>query len=76
MNAAAIVRDIAYKRKRLINDSTVEHIIWEETGFPAFWAIPTDGATPEECFKKQVNTFFDNWDKGEKINEQRQKEKG
>ncbi len=40
-----------------VDDETAEYIAWEETGFPAFWAIPTDGATPEECFRKQVHEF-------------------
>ena len=28
--------------------------IWEHTGFPSFWLIPEDGATPEECLRKQL----------------------
>ena len=35
-----------------------EVIIWGHTGFPAFWRIGKDGATPEECFKTQVDKFF------------------
>jgi hypothetical protein len=29
-------------------------IAWEFTGFPCFWNIPADGATPEECFRTQL----------------------
>ena len=34
-----------------------EFVLWEKTGFPSFWNIPEDGATPEECFRKQVLKF-------------------
>ncbi|MFA5458047.1 MAG: hypothetical protein WC261_10495 [Synergistaceae bacterium] len=36
------------------DDEFVEFIVYEKTGYPAFWNIPEDGATPEECFRKQV----------------------
>lgn len=29
-------------------------LLWNATGFPQFWAIPEDGATPAECCRKQV----------------------
>ena len=32
----------------------IDYAIWEETGYPAFWNIPADGATPEACFRKQL----------------------
>lgn len=35
-------------------DDFIEYIVWEKTGYPAFWNIPRDGATPEECFRKQL----------------------
>lgn len=41
------------------SEEEVEHIVWGHTGFPAFWNIPTDGATPEECFRKQLQTYKD-----------------
>jgi hypothetical protein len=34
-----------------------EYIIWGHTGWPSFWNIPKDGATPEECFKKQLQDY-------------------
>src|SRR5476649_1519547 len=37
--------------------SELEHIIWEQTGFPEFWNIPEDGKTPEQCFRKQLYDF-------------------
>ena len=35
-------------------DEILDFIIWEKTGYPSFWNIPGDGATPEECFRKQL----------------------
>jgi len=32
----------------------LESIAWGETGYPCFWNIPEDGATPLECFTIQV----------------------
>jgi len=39
------------------SDDEVGFIVWEKTGFPAFWRIPEDGATGEECFRKQIQDF-------------------
>lgn len=36
-----------------------EHILWTYTGYPAFWRIPEDGATPEECLRKQLSEVRD-----------------
>ena len=36
-----------------------EYILWEETGFPAFWDIPRDGRTVEECCRKQLQEYKD-----------------
>lgn len=30
------------------------YILWEYTGYPAFWNMPEDGETPEECLRKQL----------------------
>ena len=38
-------------------EEEIEFIIWGKTGFPSFWQIPKDGATPEECFRKQLAEF-------------------
>lgn len=35
-------------------DEFLEYVIWEKTGYPHFWNIPEDGASPEECFRKQL----------------------
>ena len=35
------------------------HILWEETGYPEFWNIPGDGATPEACLRKQLAELRD-----------------
>ncbi len=37
----------------------IDHIIYGHTGFPAFWNIPEDGSTPEECFRKQLQEYKD-----------------
>lgn len=29
-------------------------IAWEFTGYPQWWNIPADGATPQECFRTQL----------------------
>lgn len=35
-------------------DDQALNILWEYTGYPGFWNIPEDGATPEECMRKQL----------------------
>ena len=40
-----------------MNMRLCETIIWGHTGYPCFWR-KEDGATPEECFKTQVDKFF------------------
>lgn len=37
----------------------VETILWEHTGFPAFWSTPADGLTPVECCRKQLQELKD-----------------
>ena len=41
------------------SDDYVDYILWEKTGFPEFWDIPKDGATPEECLRKQLQDLKD-----------------
>lgn len=41
-----------------ITDQEASGIIWSYTGFPGFWNIQSDGATPEECFRKQLREYF------------------
>lgn len=48
------VKDEAAKHGRVLDDDGAEYILWEHTGFPGFWQIGVDGATPEECLRKQV----------------------
>lgn len=36
------------------SDAELDAILWSETGFPDFWNIPEDGATPEACCRKQL----------------------
>jgi hypothetical protein len=40
-----------------LSDEQLEDVIWTFTGFPCFWCIPGDGATPEECFRKQIREW-------------------
>jgi len=42
----------------------IEAIIWGQTGFPCFWKIPQDGATPEACFRKQLKKASEKYKKG------------
>lgn len=35
----------------------IEYMVWERTGYPCFWDIPSSGSTPEECFRKQLLEF-------------------
>lgn len=35
-------------------DNQAWYVLWECTGYPAFWDIPKSGATPEECLRKQL----------------------
>lgn len=52
------VKWVAASIGRSCDDELAEYILWEHTGFPSFWAIPEDGATPEACLEKQVLEFF------------------
>lgn len=40
-------------------DEDLDSLLWEHTGFPNFWNIPRDGATPEECCRKQLEGLRD-----------------
>ncbi len=40
-------------------ENQVHNILWGETGFPWWWDIPKDGATPEECLRTQVQRYAD-----------------
>lgn len=44
--------------KPIPTDEEIGDILWSQTGWPAFWNIPSDGATPVECLRKQVREFF------------------
>jgi len=46
------------------SDDYVDYILWEKTGFPEFWNIPKDGATPEECLRKQLKQLRDKAEEG------------
>ena len=40
-------------------DEQLSDIIWNHTGYPDFWLIGEDGATPEECFRTQLKEFLE-----------------
>ena len=42
-----------------LTDEQVEFALWSHTGYPAFWRIPKDGNTPEECMRKQLQELKD-----------------
>ena len=50
--------DIARECLPGYSDDDLEIIIWEFTGYPAFWRIPEDGDTPEACMRKQLAVFL------------------
>lgn len=41
------------------SETEVGEILGSQTGWPAFWNIPADGANPQECLRKQVREFFE-----------------
>ena len=41
------------------SDEEANDILWGKTGFPSFFNIPKDGATPEACCRKQLQEFRD-----------------
>jgi len=41
------------------SDEEANDILWGETGFPCFWRLGKDGATPIECLRKQLQEFRD-----------------
>jgi hypothetical protein len=41
------------------DDDTASHLLWNHTGFPHFWHIPRDGATPPECAVTQLRALKD-----------------
>ena len=57
MNAKEIAREYFPDKP----DSFLDFVIWEKTGYPSFWQ-DNDGATPEECFRKQLKDFADTTD--------------
>jgi hypothetical protein len=57
MKTGEIIREEAGKFGLTLEDDDVEYVLWEHTGFPEFWHIPEDGATPEECLRKQVRDW-------------------
>lgn len=51
--------DIAREYFPDLDDRQLTDLIWHFTGFPHWWNIPKDGATPEECFRKQLAVLRD-----------------
>ena len=58
MNGVEIVRDEVFKHGADLNEDSVRHLLWNETGWPCFWDIGKDGDTPEECLRNQVRKFL------------------
>ncbi len=53
-----LVKDEASKCGVVLTDEDADFVLWEYTGYPDFWAIPSDGATPEECCRRQIRRLF------------------
>lgn len=51
--------DIAREYFPGADDDLIEYVISGGTGFPAFWNIPEDGATPLQCFRTQLKRAAD-----------------
>ena len=54
MTWTEVVQDEAAKLGKQLDESSAGYLLWNHTGFPEFWRIPEDGATAEECLRKQV----------------------
>jgi hypothetical protein len=52
------VKEEAAKFGLSLTDNEANDVAWNFTGFPSFWNIPADGATPEECFRTQLKRYF------------------
>ena len=52
-----IIADIIREYFPDATDEFCEFVLWEKTGYPSFWNIPSDGNTPEECMRKQLQEF-------------------
>ena len=51
---ADVVKSVAQEFDRTVTDADIDYILWEHTGFPAFF----DG-DPEECVRRQVKEYFE-----------------
>ena len=51
--------DIAKEYFPDLPDDALDFFIWECTGYPMFWEIGTDGNTPEECFRIELQRAKD-----------------
>ena len=49
MSVLEIAREEAAKAGITIDDSTLDYLIWNETGFPSFWI-----GDPETCLREQL----------------------
>jgi len=47
-------RRIASEYGLSMDEGDLGYVIWNCTGFPAFWDIPRSGANAQECFEKQL----------------------
>jgi hypothetical protein len=63
--ALEVAREITQAHGIQVDDAMLDYIIFEHTGFPSFWDIPKDGATPEECLRKQLTEWCELQKKGE-----------
>ena len=58
MNALEIVKAEASSLGTELDTAEAEWILFGHTGFPSFWNVGVDGATPEACLRKQVREFL------------------
>lgn len=51
--------EIAREELPELSDDARQRVIENETGWPCFWRIGIDGATPEECFRTELRRHRD-----------------
>jgi hypothetical protein len=57
MKIIEAVKEEAAKYGVKLDDEGAEHVLWEETGWPAFWPIAAENRTPEACLRAQVREW-------------------
>lgn len=65
MTVLELIREEAAKAGVECDDKLAEHILWSQTGYPAFWPDPEK--TPEQNLRDQLSLAFGKMARGEKL---------